>query len=333
MRPSKKSGEILEKYVNLVLESGKFPTRTEIESKISSERQVRKYFDNITNLKNLAIKNNAELQTLIQNKVIEKEPKILLFDIETAPILGYVWGLWDNNLGLNQVNSDWYVLSWSAKWLGDNPKKIMYMDQRHEKNIEDDKKLLQGIWKLLDEADVVITQNGKKFDHKKLNARFILNKMQPPSSYQHIDTLVLAKRHFGFTSNKLEYMTDKLCTKYKKLKHGKFSGFEMWKQCLAKNMEAWKEMEKYNKYDVLSLEELYTKLIPWDNTINLDIYRESQEVKCTCGSTEFSLNGFFYTATSKFQKYRCNSCGSETRGRQNLFTSDQKQLLRVGTKR
>lgn len=333
MRATKKSGEILEKYVNLVLDTGKFPTRTEIESKIISERQVRKHFDNITNLKSLAIKTTPQIQDMIQEKAVMKEPKILLFDIETAPILGYVWGLFDNNLGLNQVNSDWYVLSWSAKWLGDSPKKIMYMDQRQEKNIENDKKLLEGIWKLLNEADVVITQNGKKFDHKKLNARFILNKMQPPSSYQHIDTLVLAKRHFGFTSNKLEYMTDKLCTKYKKLKHSKFSGFDMWKQCLAGNQKAWKEMAKYNKYDVLSLEELYTKLIPWDNTINLDIYRENGETKCTCGSSEFSLNGFFYTATSKFQKYRCNDCGSETRGRQNLFTIDQKSLLRVGTKR
>jgi uncharacterized protein YprB with RNaseH-like and TPR domain len=333
MRPTKENAAILKEYVDLVLDTGKFPTRTEIEKKITSERQIRKHFDNITNLKDLAIKVTPEIQEMIQEREIKSEAKILLFDIETAPILGYVWGLWDNNLGLNQVNSDWYVLSWSAKWLGDSPKKIMYMDQRHAKNIENDKPLLEGIWKLLDEADVVITQNGKKFDHKKLNARFILNKMQPPSSYKHIDTLVLAKRHFGFTSNKLEYMTDKLCTKYKKLKHGKFSGFEMWKQCLARNMAAWKEMEKYNKYDVLSLEELYTKLIPWDNDINLDIFRNTDETKCSCGSTEFSLNGFFYTSTGKFQKHRCVSCGSETRDRQNLFSLDKKKVLRMGTKR
>jgi uncharacterized protein YprB with RNaseH-like and TPR domain len=328
MRPTKKGGEILEKYVNLVLDTGKFPTRTEIEKKLVSERQVRKHFDNITNLRNLAIKATPEIQEMIQEREISQEAKVLLFDIETAPILGYVWGLWDNNLGLNQVNSDWYVLSWSAKWLGDSASKTMYMDQRNAKNIEQDKQLLEGIWKLLNEADVVITQNGKKFDHKKLNARFILNKMQPPSSYKHIDTLVLAKRHFGFTSNKLEYMTDKLCTKYKKLKHKKFSGFDLWKQCLNGNLAAWKEMEKYNKYDVLSLEELYTKLIPWDNDINLNIYNTDQ-TKCTCGSTSFRLDGFFYTSTSKFQKYRCNDCGSETRDRTNLL--DVK--TRLGTKR
>lgn len=96
---------------------------------------------------------------------------------------------------------------------------------------------------MLDEADIVITQNGRKFDQKKLNARFILNGFKPPSSYKHIDTLVIARKHFGFTSNKLKYMTDKLCTKYKKLDHSKFPGMELWRECLKGNSEAWTEME------------------------------------------------------------------------------------------
>ena len=59
--------------------------------------------------------------------------------------------------------------------------------------------------------------NRKAVDNKKLNARFMLNGMQPPSSFRNIDTKILAKRYFGFTSNKLAYLTDKLCKKYKKL--------------------------------------------------------------------------------------------------------------------
>lgn len=258
-------------------------------------------------------------------------PKILLCDIETAPILAHVWKIWDENIGLNQIESDWYVLSWSAKWLGDTSNKVMYADSRNNKNLEDDSKLLKGIWELLDEADIVITQNGKSFDHKKLNARFILNGFKPPSSFKYIDTFLLAKKHFGFTSNKLEYMSDKLCKKYKKLKHTKFAGFEMWKECLAGNKEAWKEMEKYNKYDVLALEELYTKLIPWDNTINFNLYHEDTTNKCTCGSTEFIKYGYAYTASGKFQRYQCKSCGSETRNKENLFSKDKKKSLRTGT--
>lgn len=260
-------------------------------------------------------------------------PKVLIIDIEIAPILGYVWSLWENNLGLNQVKSDWYVLAWAAKWLGDSPNKIMYMDQRHEKNMEDDSHILKTIWCLLNSADIVITQNGKSFDTKKLNSRFILNGFPPPSSYKHIDTLLIAKKHFGFTSNKLEYMSNKLCKKYKKLKHLKFAGFELWSECLARNMAAWKEMEKYNKYDVLALEELYTKFIPWDNSINFNLYHDEATHTCKCGNDDLTKNGFFYTATAKYQRFKCMECGAESRSRNNLFSKDKKLSLKVPTVR
>ncbi len=257
------------------------------------------------------------------------KPKVLLLDIETAPIIGYVWGLWDNNLGLNQIKSDWHVLAWAAKWLGDPASKIMYQDQRNAKNVEDDKKILAEIWKLMNEADIIITQNGKSFDAKKLNARFILNGFKPPSSYRHIDTKRIASNKFGFTSNKLEYMTNKLCTKFKKLKHSKFSGFELWSECLKGNIKAWKEMEKYNKYDVLSLEELYNKLQPWDNSINFNVYNDTLDLICACGSTKFHRNGFKYTSVGKYQRYACLNCGSEARDRSNLLSLEKRDSLKI----
>lgn len=258
----------------------------------------------------------------------KKGPRVLIFDIETAPILAHVWGLWENNVALNQIISDWHILSWSAKWLGDAPDKVMYQDQRNAKNIEDDKKLLQGIWDLLNEADIVITQNGKNFDQKKLNARFIINGFQPPGSYKHIDTKQIASKHFGFTSNKLEYMTDKLCVTYKKSKHGKFPGHEMWKECLSGNLDAWKEMEHYNKFDVLALEELYYKLIPWDNGINFNLYHDSEDHVCKCGSTSFHKNGFYYTGSGKYQKHKCKQCGAEHRDKENLFSKEKRASLK-----
>ncbi len=262
-------------------------------------------------------------------------PRVLLLDIETAPLLGYVWGLWENNVALNQIYKDWHILSWSAKWLGDPPNTVMYMDQRNAPNIEDDKKILQGIWKLLNEADIIVTQNGKSFDQRKLQARFILNGMKPPSTYRHIDTKVLAQKHFAFTSHKLEYMTDKLCTKYKKLvRHGKFQGFDMWKECLKGNKAAWKEMEKYNKYDVLSLEELYLKLQPWDTSINFNVYHDRPVSVCACGKRHDEVkNRYVYTNLGKFQKFRCSRCGSETRGRVNLLSPEKRKSLHAGTTR
>lgn len=269
------------------------------------------------------------------------KPKVLLFDIETAPLLGHVWGLWDNNVSLNQLQKDWHVLSWSAKWLDakeeiynkNRKPRLKYEDQRDAKDVSNDKKLLKNIWKLLDEADIVITQNGKAFDHKKLNARFVFHGMQPPSTYKHIDTALIARKHFAFTSNKLEYMTDKLCTRYKKLKHKKFPGHEMWVECLAGNKKAWREMERYNKHDVLALEELYYKLMPWDNSINFSLYDDSEIAVCSCGSTEFVKNGYSFTTTGKFYRFKCKHCGAETRSRQNLLTKSKNKSLRTHTSR
>jgi len=260
--------------------------------------------------------------------------KVLIFDIETAPLLGWIWGLWENNVSLNMVAADWHVLSWSAKWLNAPDTEVMYADQRNASKVEDDKDLLQGIWDLLNEADIVVTQNGKSFDQKKLQARFLLNGMKPPSSYKHIDTKLVAKRHFAFTSNKLEYMSDKLCKKYKKLKHKEFPGFEMWDECMKGNLKAWKEMEVYNKHDVLSLEELYNILMPWEgDTVNFNLYHDDDVNVCKCGGTDFIKNGFYYTNVSKFQKYKCKDCNAETRDRQNLFSDEKRQSLKTHTVR
>jgi hypothetical protein len=107
----------------------------------------------------------------------------------------------------------------------------------------------------------------------------------------------------------------------------------MWKECLAGNIEAWKEMEIYNKYDVLALEELYGKLIPWDSSVNFNLYHDSDVNECKCGGKDFIRNGFYYTNVGKFQKHKCKSCGAETRDRVNLFSDDKRASLKTHTVR
>lgn len=259
-----------------------------------------------------------------------KGPKILLIDIETAPILGYVWGLFDQNVGLNQIHTDWHLLSWAAKWYGED--KMMYMDQRKAKDLENEKVILEGIWKLLDEADIVIGHNSKKFDVKKLNARFVIHKMQPPSPFRQIDTLAIARKHFAMTSNKLEYLADKLGCTLKKMKTKIFPGFELWKQCLAKNQDAFKEMELYNKRDVDVLEEVYEKLIPWDSSINFAVYNDGKHI-CSCGSTHLIKKGISASNSGLFQRYKCKSCGKSFQDKLNeLPLEARKEMKKVSSR-
>ena len=252
--------------------------------------------------------------------------KVLVLDIETAPILAHVWQLWDNNVALNQIVEDWSILSWSAKWL--NSDKVMYMDTRKEKNPRDDKKIMEGLWHLLNEADIVIGQNSKSFDIPKIFARFFKHKIQKPSSFRQIDTMRLAKKHFKFTSNKLEYMTKEFCEHVQKSDHKKFPGHSLWVECLKGNPEAWAEMEMYNVTDILGTEELFKRLQPWDNSLNFNCYHDAFHHQCSCGSIDFKKHGFVFSNSGKYQRFICTTCGSESVDKHNLLSKEKKKSLR-----
>ena len=313
-----------EKVISRIKELYKENTWEEITKIINKEFKLKKSAEAVRK----AFKRRVKDMGQKPNGHFAKKPKILVFDIETAPMQSYHWGLWDQTISLNQIQQDWAVLSWSAKWLGDAPDKMMYMDTSKEKDPRNDKKILQGIWKLLDEADFVVGHNSDSFDVKKLNARFLMHGMKPPSSYKRLDTKKLAKKHFSLTSNKLAYITDKLCTKYKKLSHGKFPGFSLWLQCMSGNKDAWKEMEEYNRYDVLSLEEAFLKILPWESANLFEHYYDSDIDICTCGSIDFKKNGFTYTQASKFQRYTCKSCGAEMRCKKSMKGTHRRSTKR-----
>lgn len=256
------------------------------------------------------------------------QARMLFLDIETAPILGNVWSIWQQNVGLNQIERDWYILSFGAKWLGDDT--VIYHDQSRASDIEDDSALLRKLWKLLDAADIVVAHNGKQFDLKKINSRMALAGMRPYSPVKVVDTLIIAKARFKFTSNKLEYLADKLNTKYKKLVHGKYPGFALWKGVLSGDKAAWAEMRTYNEYDVLSLEELYLILRPWDSKHpNVDVYDDTHDGQAcpTCGGYHLQKRGFHRTNIGKYQRLSCNDCGSWSHARQPINTKTKRKGL------
>lgn len=255
-------------------------------------------------------------------------PRVLVIDIETAPIFGAVWGLFNNFLSLEQVKEDWFILSYSAKWVGED--EVVYRDQRNVHPMDNDLEMLKDVWKLLDEADIVVAHNGRRFDTKKINARFILNGLTPPSPYRVSDTLETAKRNFAFTSNKLAYLTDKLCDT-KKRSHSKFPGYLLWQQCLIGNAEAWEEMELYNRDDVLSLEELYLIMLPWDDKApNHGNFVDSEDPVCPkCGGKHLELQAKPYrTNVGQYELFLCHSCKGWSRGRKLMNTLEQRRKLR-----
>jgi transposase-like protein len=258
-------------------------------------------------------------------------PKVLILDIETTPLEVYCWGLGEQHISYDNIIKDWSVLSWSAKW--EHEDKVHYMDTRHNRNIRDDKKIVQEIYKLMEEADIIVGHNAKGFDIGKLNARFKKYRLKRLSHFRVIDTLQIARKHFKFTSNKLAYLTAQFCSVFIKSSHAEFPGMSLWTACLAKNMKAFKVMQDYNEKDVLSLQEMWTDLKEdgWDDTINYSVFNDDISEQCPyCASSNIQkVSGYRYKNNGKFQRYKCGKCGNGFQGKQNMLGKEKRQALKA----
>lgn len=234
--------------------------------------------------------------------------KILLLDIETAPNLVHVWGLWKQNVATNQIIDAGYVMCWAAQWLDSD---VIMFDSVHQSGT---KKMLRGIYELLDEADAVIHYNGSRFDIPTLNKEFLLNNMVPPATYKQIDLLKTARAQFRFPSNKLDYIAKALGVGAK-VKH---AGHELWIRCLNGEDVAWAEMEHYNRNDVVILKNVYYKLLPWiKNHPNRGVFEDKHDVCPNCGGTHLQRRGFAHSNAGKYQRFQCTDCGTWSRSRKN----------------
>lgn len=237
--------------------------------------------------------------------------RIAFIDIETAPSLGYVWGKWEQDV--IQFTKHWYILGFAVKWFGaKGVETVMLPDFRgYESHKEDDSKLVKELWKVFDEADVIVAHYGDGFDVPKSNARFVAHGLPPPSPYKTIDTKKVAKRYFRFDSNKLDEIAQYLKLG-KKLPTG---GFETWQGCMTGDKKAWAKMREYNAQDVVLLEKIYLTLRPWmTNHPNLNIYDE-QDMACPiCKSKKLQRRGYRVTTVGKRQSYQCQSCGGWSQG-------------------
>lgn len=239
-------------------------------------------------------------------------PKVLLFDIENAPSLGFFYDLWKEGNIVSQLK-DGYFLSVAYKWLGEKRVHSIALPdfKRYKPGSENDELLIKELWKLFDEADILIAHNGDQFDIRKANARFAYYKLPPPSPYKTVDTLKVARKYFNFTSNKLDSLGDYLGLG-RKLVH---TGFNLWQGCMTGDKKSWKHMVEYNKRDVVLLEQVYLHFRPWISSHpNVAVLSDRPNACPNCGSTKIQSRGMGITRTGTYQRFHCQSCGAWAKG-------------------
>lgn len=257
------------------------------------------------------------------------EPRILVFDLETAPLEVYTFDTGKEYIQHENIKKGRSLLSWSAKWLceSDVMSDRATVDEARERN---DARLVDTLHSLLDEADILLGHNIRYFDKKVANSRFLVNGLEPPSTYEMIDTYRQARKNFDFTSNSLDYLTKKLCKdKEDKGDHG----MDLWISCVEGDESALETMEEYNRKDVRINEDLHFKLRSYYTSgVNIGLYYDDIGNRCPrCGSKDLRLGkkGYF-TATGKYKTIRCNECGAIGRERyMDLETEKRKSLLRT----
>lgn len=229
------------------------------------------------------------------------EAKILSLDLETFPMLYYSWRPWDSRA--LEVLEYSIIISFSAKWLNGKhvTKAICDYNTRNP-----EKSLIQDLWVMINEADIVVAHNGKAFDFGRMNSAFLKFKLPPPSPVQKVDTLKVAREVFGFDSNSLENLVQFLGLG-EKMATG---GYDLWKQCRAGDPKAWAKMKKYNAHDVTLLERVYLTMRPWmSNHPNLNLYAKNECCpKCGGPSTKIQSRGDYQAKTRLYNRYQCRTC-------------------------
>lgn len=247
-----------------------------------------------------------------------KKPRVLVYDIETSYTEGAVWGLYDQNVAY--VLEEPYIISVAWKWLGESKTNVIALpdySKTYKNNKKDDSALVHVLWELFNEADIIIAHNGNSFDQKWTYGRFLIHGINPPSPAKYIDTLLISRSKFKFNSHKLNDLSKYLGLGEKE----DTGGIQLWVDCIKHNKpEAWKKMCKYNKKDVILLEKVYLKLLPFiTNHPNMGLMSGYTRACPNCGSEKMQKRGFSYSRIGQYQRFQCLDCASWS---QSLLNSD-----------
>ena len=227
--------------------------------------------------------------------------KILVFDIEVSRDVVEGYGP-KHEFRVVKTLRHQKLMCFAYKWLGE--KKVHYVSRNH---VGGEQEMLQHLWNILDDADIVIGHNSNGFDNKMANRFFIEAGLPPTSPYKSIDTYRTARGIGKFQS----YSLNALCEFLNIGTKSKITYADIETDFMNNpTPKIERLMEKYNKQDVVLTEKLYLKLRPYiKNHPNLCDLMRLHGACPKCGSTKLQKRGFNKAAAGDKQRYQCQSCG------------------------
>lgn len=236
------------------------------------------------------------------------KPKILFYDIETAPVLALIW-----RPGYNMsVNHDQLldgekndIICIGYRWAHQKRAKCLVWDNKKQCS----EKMIQEFTKIVEQADVVIAHNGDRFDLKHINTQRLLHDQTPIAWPTSEDTLKMVKKHFNFPANNLDYLAKVLLgSKKNPMSWADWVNIKLKKKGHEKNL---KKMVDYCKKDVDLLCEVWEKIAPYcEVKVSRSLIVNNNREGCpSCGSIHSHKHDKITLKSGKYQRYKCQDCG------------------------
>lgn len=238
----------------------------------------------------------------------KNKPVVMFWDIETSLIIATTFSLFPERLPHDGILQDWFIISGAWKKAGEKQVHSVSVADFKRKAVDDDYEVCKALREALEGVDILIHHNGDKFDMKRLTARLIYHGLPPLPKITTIDTLKEARKVAQFTSNRLDYLGTFL------IGAGKADHPQGWWLAATQgDMGVVKDMVKYNKTDVIRLEEVYNRLRPYMKNpphFGVMLGKERGHSCQSCGSHNVKKNGIRISASGgKRQELQCQDCG------------------------
>lgn len=234
---------------------------------------------------------------------IENPSKILILDIERLPGLARVWEPKTRYIAARNFVEWPRLLCWAARWYGQK----QYLFEAEWISREE---MISKVWTLYDEADIVVSYNGIRFDNKHLRSEWLEAGLRPPRPWKDVDLFATVKQ-FGFESKSLDTVTRRLGRPGKAL----FYDMDLAYAAVAGDEKAQRTLRRYNAGDVELTEWLYDRLRGWIPTHPFMGEHDGEDARCNqCGSTDLVNQPSKYRAVVvDYNLLRCDSCGGLVR--------------------
>lgn len=233
-------------------------------------------------------------------------PSIWVYDIECTPNLAGVWGLYNQDIHYKQIVVPQDILCFAAHKIGEKTVEA-------HASWDDYEAMIRRLHEIMDDADYLVGYNHVAYDNKHVRAAFLKMELPPPSPFRSIDLLKVVKKQFRLPSHRMDYVCKVLGLD---VKVG--VDFDTWMGCMNGDEAARRKMIRYNKRDVRMTTQLFERLRPWIDGLNIPLYSGDEEhnPQCPrCGSSSIQSRGWAYTTTYRYRRFVCTECGGWMRAR------------------